>query len=220
MFRQPETGWTAPTPIASSFDQTVVLIQKHRKANPAITTKSRLATNPEAIAFELETFTRKRLGIPEGAPSPFPGSPSMSPSAGAVVAGAGDRHSAAWGIKRAAQGTAVPVDWLASGGNPVPQELAEKRAAVCAACPKNESPEWYSQAGGQVIEAGVKAWQALKGKTVTFETSQGDKLKSCGVCKCLLRVKVFVPLEHIVQHTKPEVLAEFPPECWIAKKDA
>lgn len=62
-FVQPQTGWAAPTPIASTFDQTVVLIQKHRLGNPAITAKHNLPTDFNSIAAELDAFTRTRLGI-------------------------------------------------------------------------------------------------------------------------------------------------------------
>ena len=64
-FTQPQTGWAAPTPIASTFDQTVVLIQKHRMANSAIVAKHNLNTEFNAIAKELEAYTRTRLGMPD-----------------------------------------------------------------------------------------------------------------------------------------------------------
>lgn len=62
-FVQPQTGWAAPTPISSTFDQTVVLIRNHRLANGALTAKHNLSTDPAAIAKELDAFTRTRLGI-------------------------------------------------------------------------------------------------------------------------------------------------------------
>jgi hypothetical protein len=34
-----------------------------------------------------------------------------------------------------------------------------------------------------------------------------------------MRLKVWCPLPHILSRTKPEVMAEFPPHCWIARKD-
>jgi|SRR6516164_570380 len=70
MFFQPQTGWSAPTPKASTFDQTVILIQKHRLANPAVTVKHNLATDTESIAKELEAYTRTRLGLPDASMSP------------------------------------------------------------------------------------------------------------------------------------------------------
>lgn len=211
MYRQAQTGWVNPMAMVG-FDASVQAIRKHRLANPAITTKHNLTTDPEAIATELEKYTRLRLGIPE--PSFFSrGRNSLHSFQGSVV-------DVAVGIKRAAQGTAVVVDWLGAGGNPVSQELAEKRAAICVACPKNEPGSWYTESPAELIRESVKAWQALKGSNFAFETSQGDKLKSCNVCKCLMRLKVFVPMKHIIEKTPPDIMKEFPSWCWLAKKDA
>ena len=63
-FHQAETGWTAPTPIASTFDQTVILIIKHRMANGALVVKHNWAVDKVSVGNELEAFTRSRLNIP------------------------------------------------------------------------------------------------------------------------------------------------------------
>ena len=193
------------------FDASVTAIMKHRLANPAITAKHNLSTDPVLIANELDKYTRTRLGIPE--PSFFRRSRRQSSPLSSVV-------DAAAGIKRAAQGTAVVLDWLGSGGDPVAQELGEKRAAICVACPNNVPGSWYTVAPAELIREAVKAWQAIKGNNFAFETSQGDNLKSCDVCKCLMRLKVWCPILPILEKTKPEVMAEFPSNCWIARKDA
>lgn len=209
-FRQASTGWTAPTPISSTFDQTVQLIIKHRKSNPAITAKHKLATNPEAVASELELYTRKRLGLPEKVQVPFQ-EPHSQFASGAVGAAGVD---AITGLKRAAQGTAVVIDWLTSGGNPVSQELANKRASVCVTCPMNVDGAWYTTAPAELIRKTLEARKDLK-----LETPHDAALKSCNVCRCLMRLKVWTPLEFILSKTKPEVIAEFPNFCWIAKRD-
>ncbi len=215
-FRQPQTGWTAPTPIASTFEQSVQLIIKHRKQNPAITAKHKLATNADVVANELELYTRKRLGIPEVPQLPFPQTRSLSAASGAGAV-AVDAMS---GLKRAASGTAVVMDWLGAGGVPVAQEFAEKRAATCVACPQNQAGDWYVTAPAELLKKTVEVWKSVTGRTdFKFETSQGDKLKSCQVCRCLMALKVFVGLDHILQKTKPEVIAELPQNCWIIKRD-
>ena len=68
IFHSPQTGWSAPTPLASTFDQTIILIIKHRLANPAIVAKHSLATDTATVSNELETYTRLRLGIPSDPP--------------------------------------------------------------------------------------------------------------------------------------------------------
>lgn len=85
-FVQPQTGWSAPTPIASTFDQTVVLIIKHRLANPVIAARHNLPTTKEGVGAELIAFTRARLGMtPVGVPDPP--KPGAAPRAAACCGG-------------------------------------------------------------------------------------------------------------------------------------
>lgn len=204
-FRQPQTNWVNPHAMVG-FTASVDAIRKHRLANPAITQKHNLSTDPTAIGDELEAYTRARLGIPAVAPNFFQSGRSSLPAR--VVAAATD-------LKRAAQGTAVVLDWLTSGGPPVAQDLANKRASVCVTCPRNVDGSWYTVAPAELIKATLESRKDLK-----LETPSDAQLKSCDVCKCLMRLKVFVPLDFIVKNTKPEIMAEFPAHCWIAKKDA
>lgn len=221
-FYQPETKWRAPTPISSTLNQTVMLIVAMRRKNPAITAKFKLATNTEAVKSELLRFNRKRLGLSEeSTPSPFQTfRRSSSGGAGGAAGGRGVIDSMS-GFKRAAQGTAVVLDWLGSGANTVSQELAEKRAATCVQCQNNVPGSWYTEAPAEIIKKAVEAWKTMTGKvSFEFKTEQGDKLKSCDTCKCLLPLKVFVPMEHIIQKTRPDVMEELPSLCWIARRDA
>lgn len=209
-FLQPQTGWKNPMAMVG-FDASVKAIIKHRLANKAITAKHKLATDYTVVADELEKYTRLRLGIPLPAPPSF-FRQSSSHLSGRVVAAAAH-------IKTAAQGTAVVLDWIQSGGDPVAQELADKRAETCVACPKNVPGAWFTEAPAELLREAIKGWQSLKGSIFPFETKQGDKLKSCDVCKCLMRLKVFCPLDHILSRTKPEIMAAFPQNCWIYKRD-
>ena len=182
-------------------------IRKHRLANPAITAKHKLSTDPVVIERELIAFQQARGALPpDQAPSPsfFPQRSSLPDR---VVAAAGN-------IKRAAQGTAVVLDWLTSGGAPVAQELANKRAAICVACPKNVDGSWYTTAPAELIKSTLEAR-----KDLTLATPSDAALKSCDICRCMNRLKVWCPLEHIVAKTRPEIMAEFPSFCWIARRD-
>lgn len=208
IFIQPQTGWQAPTPTSSTFRQTVDLIYKHRAANPAICKKHGLSLNREVIGNELETFTRTRLGIPL-LPKHRP-LRSVAQSVGAAVVAAGS--TMAQNMIRAAQGTAVVIDWLRSGGAPVEQALADKRAEICVGCPYNEEGNWYTTAPAEIIKETLE-----QRKELTLATPFDDRLKSCHVCRCLNRLKVWVPISHIQKQTKPEVMAEFPSHCWIRK---
>lgn len=188
------------------FQASVDAIVKHRKQNPAITAKHSLSIDPVVVGDELEKYTRARLGIPAVQPTFFQQSSSRLPSR--VVAAAAD-------IKRAAQGTAVVLDWLTSGGAPVAQALANKRASICAGCVKNVEGSWFTVAPAELIRITLEAR-----KDIVLVTPYDAALKSCDVCKCLNRLKVWCPLAHIVARTKPEIMAEFPPNCWIKCESA
>lgn len=204
IFLQPQTGWRNPMAMVG-FDASVKAIIAHRNANKAIRIKHNLSTDYGVVGDELEKYTRARLGIPLPSPSFFQPSSSRLPAR--VVAAAAD-------IKRAAQGTSVVLDWLTSGGAPVAQELANKRAATCVACPKNVEGSWYTVAPAELIRSTLSARSDLK-----LATPSDASLKSCDVCKCLMRLKVWTPLEFILAKTKPEIMGEFPTNCWIAKRD-
>ena len=206
-YRQAATGWSAPTPVGSTFSQTVELIIRHRLKNLAIVQKHKLSTDPAVVGEELLDFNRLRLGIPKPTAPPMSFQPARSIPAQVAAAAAG--------IKRAAQGTAVVLDWLTSGGAPVAQALADKRASICASCPKNVDGSWYTVAPAEIIKAALEAR-----KDLTLATPHDAALKSCDVCRCLLKLKVWCPLPHILKHTKPEIMAEFPQaNCWIARRD-
>lgn len=176
-------------------------IRKHRLANPAITAKHNLSTDPEQIGRELIAFQRARGALPPEAPSFFQSSRSSLPDR--VVAVAGE-------IKTAARGTAVVLDWLTSGGNPVAPELASKRAGICAPCPHNKEGSWFTVAPAELIRSTLSARSDLK-----LETPFDDQLKSCEICKCLNRLKPHVPLAHIIKSTPADIMAKFPETCWI-----
>lgn len=203
-FRQPQSNWTNPYALVGK-DASIKAIIAHRNSNPAIVAKHKLATDYNSVAQELVAFQQARGAMPQTAPVFF--SPAQSRLPERVVAVAAH-------IKRAASGTAVILDWLTSGGKPVPQELAEARAKICVACPKNVPAEWFTTAPAELIRSTLSARSDLK-----LETPYDDKLQSCDVCRCLLRLKVFCPLDHILKGTKPEIMQEFPPACWIKNHD-
>lgn len=207
VFYQPQTAWHNPASMIGK-SASVDAIRKHRLANPAITAKHQLSTDPVAIERELVAFQRARGALPPEQVSSSFFARSRSNLPGRVVAVAGD-------IRRAAAGTAVVLDWLTSGGAPVAQELANKRAAICVGCAKNVEGSWFTTSAAEIIKSTLEAR-----KDLTLVTPSDAALKSCDVCKCLNRLKVWCPLSHIIKYTKPEIMREFPSHCWIASKDA
>ncbi len=93
------------------------------------------------------------------------------------------------------------------------QLLADQRAEICVKCAMNEPGNWYTVAPAEIIKETLEARKDLK-----LETPSDGKLQSCKVCRCLLRLKVWCPLPHIVEHTPVPVLREFPNHCWIIQE--
>jgi len=209
-FRQPEINWAVTAPISKTLDGAAMELFQQRNKNSTLAEKYKWAMTLAGCRADVIRFNRKRLGLnPEGTPLPFLDRHS-SPS-GRVAGAVADSLA---GLKRAAQGSAVVLDWLMSGGAAVAQELANKRASVCVTCPRNVDGAWYTTAPAELIKKTLEARADLK-----LETPDDAALKSCDVCKCLMRLKVWCPLEFILNKTRPEVMAEFPGHCWIAKRD-
>lgn len=207
-FYQPQTKWSAPTPIASTFDQTVVLIIKHRLANPAITIKHKLATDVVTVGNELESYQRARLGMgPAISPklSPPPSRPQMSGAVSQAVAV----------VKKIAQGAAVLMEWDESGLPPVASEVSETRATICATCPQNMKDanltDIFTVPLANMIKRRFERLQQLN-----LKTSHDAELSTCKACLCPLRLKVHTPIQ-LAQKISPEARADLDPRCWILK---
>lgn len=116
-------------------------------------------------------------------------------------------------LHRTAAAAPIIADWLGEGGKPVEQNLAEMRAFICELCPENAAPGWWDRfktAIALAIRAALEVKHSMK-----LELSNEDKLHMCRVCGCCLRLKCWVPLEHLADHTSPEQLTKFPHSCWI-----
>lgn len=212
---QPQTGWRAPTPINSTFDQTVVLILNHRLANKPVVAKFNLATDKYTIGNELEDYQRKRLGLPGR--TEIPKNMPLSPSAPGAGAGA------VAGVKRAAIGVGTIKDWLGDGLLPVSHALAEARGRRCVTCPQNQDPNWFQKLEGVVADQ-VKALMAVK-HDLNLSTPVDEQLNTCQMCDCRLRLKVWTPLKHVLGRLKPlqkvqleTVMTTEGKHCWIIEE--
>ncbi len=210
-FYQPQTGWQNPMPKASTFNQSVQAIIKHRAANPAIVAKHSLSLDPIVVANELETYTRARLGLPAigGA------LPKMTPPQEAPKLSEGVKQAVAAVVKLAAGG-ALLLDWEQSGLPPVDKEVAESRAAVCADCPQNAKgkslTDLFTVPAANMIK---RRFERLEGMNLV--TSKDAELATCQACLCPLRLKIFSPMEIIQKHLKPAQRSELDKRCWILK---
>jgi hypothetical protein len=99
------------------------------------------------------------------------------------------------------------VAWFKTGFALVPQEEAERRAAICAKCPYNVG---LSGCGGCKTAVSVMRASLLKAST-----SQDAGLQACGVCGCDNPTQVHVPLD-VLRAGKADL--PYPASwCWKAK---
>lgn len=233
LFRQAETNWTNPLPMATTFEKTVKAIVAMRLNNP----RHKLETDPLKVADELEQYTVTRLknheqwcapdmrDLPEEQqiaevkkkeeiPEP-PGKEILSfPPQRELGPGRSVRLAAA--VSHSANGYRILRDWLGDGGKPVEPGRAEYRAHICGQCPRNVRSNWLGRVGAAVARAVLEQRREKTALAITVPNE--SELGTCDVCLCHLPLKVHVPLPHIIKHTPPGVWAELPPNCWIRRE--
>lgn len=203
IFFQPQTGFSPPTPKASTFSQTVQLIIKNRQQNPAICVRHKLSTDPAVVGNELEMFTRLRIGAP--LPTPVMPTTNYGPLSAAVS-----------DIKKLASGAGLLVTWDTSGLAPVPAEDANRRAAVCAACPLNSSAKYEQWRSVPIAASLASRLTRLEG--LRLKTPSDTSLGLCDATYCPSAKLVHVPMEVISRRLKDDVRSGLASECWILKE--
>lgn len=92
-------------------------------------------------------------------------------------------------------------------GNMVDQAEADRRANICSTCPLN------------VTVGGCWGCAGMMKKVVELvgnkQTSRDSALESCKVCGCVLRAKVWLPVD-----AEANKGLEYPPHCWQATESA
>lgn len=225
-FFDPTLKWSAPTPLASTFDQTVDQIVSVRQNNKA--RHPHLETNRGTVSDQLEKFTCTRLG---NDPAWCTGVQkktftSKVESTMEIKPSSSDPWSRSLaklvGVKRIAGGARILSDWLGNGGIPVSQQEAQSRADCClfgkngAKCPKNTQ-------GGFALSKITKSiadaiHEQLKVKhDLELMVNGEENLHTCSVCLCNLPLKMWTPKDLILKHTSQEVMSELPEWCWMKK---
>ncbi len=206
----PETGMKKP--IEGSFNAVVNEIIQIRRANPYLTEKFGWRTDVAGVEHELEAYTVARClahgwtdwVIMDDAFTEAPPEKKTPKWAGAAVGS----------VKRVAAGIAILLDWLGDGAKPVDPPLAEKRAGVCVACPKNDlKGDWKSYFTAPVAEK-IRVQLEMK-SDLRLRTSQDSKLGICTACDCPLPLKLHAPLSHILAHTSADTKKRLDKGCWI-----
>jgi hypothetical protein len=116
-------------------------------------------------------------------------------------------------LRQTLAGAVVIRDWLGEGGNPVPQTLAESRAAICVNCPENRQPNWWDIHKDKIALA-IRKMLAFK-NDCEMRVNSEYKIQMCRVCGCCLRLKVWTPITHIRDNVPQEALDKAPDYCWM-----
>jgi hypothetical protein len=117
-------------------------------------------------------------------------------------------------IKQAQQLFHVRVDWLGEGGLPSPHAAA--RIQRCLACPKHDTTHAWEEFYKGVVAHRIRRQMELKSR-MQWNAPEEEKLHLCGVCRCILKLKVFVPL-HITRADTPD-WQNMPENCWMRDDD-
>jgi hypothetical protein len=75
-----------------------------------------------------------------------------------------------------------------------------------------QEPNGWSFVGS--VASAIKKQVELKNK-LNMRVLGEKQLLKCQGCGCVLRLKVFVPIETLSQHLDENDLKEFDPRCWV-----
>ena len=123
-------------------------------------------------------------------------------------------------IDQVIQGTRIMATWITEGK--VDEGLAQARAAVCTSSkqPNGKIGCPFHQDSAQGCPTCRRSLlNTLKDVVVAALSRQAlpweEGLKSCAICGCGLKLKVWCLHSAIVKHTKENQLRAFPDWCWV-----
>lgn len=208
----PEAGMTKPFR-SPSFSGAKKFELSFRKGNPALCKKNNWTLDDEEIDMFVEQQNVARLVaggftqflIFDDSNSP-PKARGQRVFPGALAAAAGHLKNSGLGMK-------LMIQWLGEGLKPVPIEIAEKRAAICAECPVNKDGNLIQRMDAIAAKQFKMLLQARS--DLSLKTKYDDKLKTCTACDCYLPLKIFSPLEHIKANLSEDSKSKLDPRCWV-----
>jgi hypothetical protein len=219
-FMQPEIKFDSRrvVPLGSSFTTIVSAVVKARKANPFHAEKHKWALDFDSVANEVDAFIaagaasmpgNSRFVADPGGSAPIPFHQPLSQQRQSELAAAGAKAKKLWaGIK-------TINDWVDSGEPAVAQEEAERRAAICVACPLNGQGGLEKFFTVPAAEAIRRQFSKMEGRKLA--TSQDDKLGICEACFCPMKLKVFSPMSFVKAHLTEAVIKDLRGgnNCWV-----
>lgn len=212
-FIEPSTGWDSVKVLGRhpSFDRLSAAVLDHYRGNQRLAKKNSWPTDLAGVEQVVEAYN-VQVCLSNGwhdfvvstDPATVPKQwPLHRPSDGAVA-----------GAKRSAAGVKLVVEWLGSGLKPVAVDIAQRRAAICAACPQNKEETGFLQRIGALAAQQIKTLAEVK-NDLALRTTHDAKLFVCQACDCKLDLKVHSPLNHILNNTSEDTKKRLDPKCWI-----
>ena len=111
-------------------------------------------------------------------------------------------------------GIGVWLEMFGPDGRPVADALAEKRAAICATCPQNDTVGQLEDHFIAPVVNGIKFLYEMQ-RDIKLASTRDDELGVCRVCLCPLKGKIHAKLNIVRDHLPPTTTAKLPPHCWI-----
>jgi hypothetical protein len=200
-FRIPELGYQSKP--FQSFDTIVNEVFTIARANPGMFTSKGWPHTRTDVATWVDEFNARycaEMGYEdfitgmEDSP-PKHGPPPMG-KVGAVVAG----------------GRSL-AEWIGAGANPVEQGIADKRAETCSKCPLNKAGDissFFERGTSEMLRAAIAS-----AKDINLVTRFDKVLGVCDACYCPLKLKMWMPIDHINKQMSDDTRAALDAKCWI-----
>lgn len=99
------------------------------------------------------------------------------------------------------------LSWGAAAFSAVSHDLEHARAETCLSCPKHVPLEGCAGCAKATINNMISRF--IVGRR------PDERLQACGVCGCLLKVKVRIPRDVLLSHTPADEMPKYPAHCWF-----
>lgn len=199
-------------PFSGSFRECVDWVLRFRRANPAMCQREGWSLEPAQVESYVDAYNTERMlrggygqFVALDQDAPVSSSPKARPGHGAGPAAAAKAAFAAY------------KDMFANG--PVPHEQAEARAAVCVACPLNNTKGGLVERFTQEVAAQLTSLVSIM-RDSNLTTSRDSRLGVCDACDCPMSAKVHARLESFMGKMSPDQWKALHPTCWIRSEAA
>ena len=114
------------------------------------------------------------------------------------------------GFSTVLRGTQVLLSFKLAGSPHVSQEEANQRAEICSKCIWNQ--EYQKPCGGRCGGLREVVASIVGGNSTPYD----DKLKSCGICGCVAKAHIWLPMAFLEKGVTEDMKAQFSAvkQCW------